>query len=216
MNADTHREPAAGRIRLIAAVVSLILVSAFIVRGSYAVFSDTTDNVDNAWAAGSVALTNDPDGGGFSDATTAEFNESELIPGDSAAGCIEVRYDGDVTAPADLTNVFLYTANLADTDGGSDSGDAAKLSDDLDMVVYIYDAGETCATGTPTTTQIFASAALGTMPTAFGSGIDSGWKPAASGEVRAFQFTWTLGTDTANDAQGDATEIDFVWEIQTS
>jgi hypothetical protein len=205
-----------GRIRLIAAVASLLLVSVFVVRGSYAVFSDSTDNVDNAWAAGSVALTNDPDGGGFSDATTAEFDESTLIPGDTGTGCIDVRYDGDVTAPADLTNVFLYTANLADTDGGSDSGDAAKLSDDLDMVVHIYDPGETCATVSPTTTQIFASDALDNMPTSFGGGIDSGWKPAATGEVRAFGFTWTLGADTANDAQGDATEVDFVWEIQTS
>lgn len=213
---SNRANPASGQIRLIAAVASLLLVSVFVVRGSYAVFSGTTDNVNNSWAAGTVELTNDPDGGGYGDATTAEFNASELIPGDTATGCIDVRYDGSVTAAASLTNVILYTANLADTDGGSDSGDAAKLSDDLDMVVTIYDPGETCATASPTTTQIFASAALDTMPTAFGSGIDSAWKPAANGEIRAFGFTWTLGSDTLNDAQGDSAQVDFVWEIQTN
>lgn len=217
---NTPASPATGagqrRARLLAAVVSMLVVSLFVVRGSYAAFSDTTDNTGNDWTAGTVALVNDPNGGGFGDATTAEFNESTLIPGDTGTGCIEVRYDGNVTAAADLTNVFLYTANLVDTDGGSDTGDAAKLSDDLDIVVNIYAASETCATATPTKTEIFASAALDTMPTTFAGGIDTQWKPSATSEIRAFEFTWTLGTDTANDAQGDSSTVDFVWEIQTS
>ena len=70
-------------MRMVAALVSLLVVSFFVYRGSSAAFSDPTDNVDNTWAAGSVALTNDPEGDGtYGDATTAEFNESDLIPGD--------------------------------------------------------------------------------------------------------------------------------------
>jgi hypothetical protein len=62
---------------------------------------------------------------------------------------------------------------------------------------------------------VFTSASLGSMPTAF-PGVDSTWKPLVNGEIRAFEFTWTLGTDTAGDAQGDAAQVDFVWELQTS
>lgn len=218
MTKGLHRAVAierAKRARLVAALLSLVVVSFFVYRGSAAIFADTTDNVTNNWAAGSLALTNDPDGSGFGDATTAEFNESGLIPGDTSSGCIDVRYDGTVTAAASLTDVFLYTANLADSDGGSDSGDGAKLSDDIDIVVNIYAASETCATASPTKTLIFASDALDNMPTTFGIGINSGWKPSATGEIRAFEFVWTLGADTASDAQGDSTQVDFVWEIQT-
>ena len=202
------------RARMAGAVISLLAVSFFVVSGSYAVFSDSTDNTGDQWAAGTVSLTNDPEGDStFGDATTAEFNESALAPGDTGAGCIDVRYEGTITGS--LTNVFLYTANLNDTDGGSDSGDAAKLSDDLDIVVNIYGSGETCATVSPTKTEIFATNPLDSMPTSFGAGVDSGWQPSATNEVRAFEFTWTLGTDTANDAQGDSAQVDFVWEIQT-
>jgi hypothetical protein len=205
------------RWRLAAALFSLIAVSLLVVRGSDAVFSDATDNTANTWNAGTVTLANDPENDGtFGDATTAEFTASTLIPGDTGTGCIDVRYDGTVTAGASLTNVVLYTANLIDTDGGSDAGDGAKLSDDLDLVVNVYGAGEDCSTAVPTKTEVFASAPLDTMPASYATGVDSGWKPAAGGEVRAFEFAWTLGADTANDAQGDAAQIDFVWEIQTS
>ncbi len=204
------------RLTPIAAIISLLVVSLFVYRGSYAAFTDYTDNQGNAWAAGTVTLVNDPDGDGtFGNATTAEFDESGLIPGDSNSGCIDVRFDGSIAA-ASLTTVALYTANLSDTDGGGDSGDAAKLSDDLDVAVNVYDAGETCATASPTRTEIRSAVPLDQLPTAFASGVDSGWTPASAGEVRAFEFTWTLGADTANDAQGDSADVDFVWEIQTS
>jgi len=204
-------------MRLVAAVISLFLVSFFVYNGSYAAFSGTTDNVSNSWAAGSVDLTNDPDGSGFGNATTAEFTESALIPGDTATGCIDVRYDGTVGA-ASLSSVVLYTANLADTDGGSDTGDAAKLSDDLDLEVGIYPAGQTCATAVGPAVSISGlnPVTLDSMPTTYAGGYDSLWTPAATGEVRAFEFTWTLGTDTADDAQGDSAQVDFVWEIRTN
>ncbi|MDH3731256.1 MAG: hypothetical protein OES13_09065 [Acidimicrobiia bacterium] len=208
-------ETSNGRLRVIAAFISLLLISFFVYNGSYAAFSGTTDNVTNTWAAGQVELTNDPDGSGFGDATTAEFTESALIPGDSDTGCIDVRYDGSVTNPLSLTNVHLYIANLVDTDFGGDAGAAAQLSDDLDMVVAIHPALSTCATPVGVPVQIF-SGSLDSMPSAFGGGIDSLWKPVLNGETRAFQFTWTLGSDTADDAQGDAAQVDFVWEIQTS
>jgi hypothetical protein len=195
----------------------MLAVSLLVVRGSYAVFSDTTDNTANNWVAGTVTLSNDPEGdGSYGDATTAEFNASLLVPGDAGTGCIDVRYDGTVISATSLTNVVLYTANLTDIDGGSDSGDAAKLSDDVDIDVNIYAAGEDCSTASPTRTEVFASAPLDTMPTSYATGIDSAWKPSATSEVRAFEFNWTFGSDTANDAQGDAAQIDFVWEIQTS
>lgn len=217
MRAGNHAEATPRRgMRLAGMVFSLLAVSFFVYRGSYAAFYDMTDNTANQWAAGSVTLTNDPDGDGtFGGSTTAEFNESTLVPGDTGTGCIDVKYEGTITDSASLTNIALYIANLSDTDGGSDTGNGAKLSDDLDIVVNIYAATETCATLVPNKTLILASSPLATLPTSFGTGVDTGWKPSATNEVRAFEFTWTLGSDTANDAQGDSAQVDLVWEIQT-
>lgn len=207
MMSTTHRRPA---MAAASGVIALALVSALVVRTSEAAFTATTNNTDNSFAAGSLALTNDHDGDGrYAASTTAEFAVTDLAPGDSGAGCIDVRYGGTLTG-ADLGNVAFYVANVNDTDGGAGAG---QLSGDLDVVVAVHDAGETCTTAVGAATVVQSSAALSAYPTTFAAGADSGWQPSASGEVRAFEFTWTLGADTTDGAQGDSVTVDFVWEV---
>jgi len=205
-----------GKLQVVsfAAFVAVLLVSGLVLTTSRAAFTAQTVNDNNSFAAGSLALTHDAP-------TSTRFNASGWVPGDSATECFNVTYSGDASSNS---GVRLFAANLTDVDGASDIGAAATLSDDLDVVVDVYAAGETCATGVPTTTTVYTSGtpvgSNGTLGgfaanhTGYVDGIDPSWIPAGTPETRAFRIQVTLGADTANDAQGDSATVDFVWEIQ--
>lgn len=189
-----------------AAATSLVLVSFLVLQTTSATFTDSTSSPGESWTAGTVVL-DDNDGG------TALFSVDGLVPGDTGSKCIEVTYSGS----ADPSAVKLYVSALADTDGaGGDTAVASgQLSDDLDLTVDLYAAGESCATGTPTT-NVFSGTlnTFGTANTDYSSGVGT-WDPTASSDLtRAYNFTWTLGTDTADDAQGDGSTATFTWETQ--
>lgn len=199
---------------LLAGVLALLLVSALITRTSQAAFTARADSPGNQFVSGSMLLEGDHDGDGtFSATTGAEFNEVGMVPGDSGTGCIDVRYGGSVTDAADLTNVVFYVTDVVDTDGsGTDVGTAAQLSDDLDLTVSVNDG--TCAV--PGTTVASTAGTLASFDGDFTtSSWDTTWKPTTTGEVRAFEFTWTLGADTADDAQGDSAAVTLVWEVNS-
>ena len=78
------------RIQATAALLSLLIVSALVYRTSSAAFTDNTDNPANNWAAGTVTLVDD-DG---DNASSAMFDTTNMVPGDSISNCIEVDYTG--------------------------------------------------------------------------------------------------------------------------
>lgn len=184
-------------------IAGVAIVSTMVVRSSSAAFTGQTGNAGNTWDAGTVTLTDN-------DAGSAKFSVANLRPTDAGNACIEVTYTGSLTPAA---SVKLYAA-VTDSDGaGTDTGAAAQLSDDLDVTVSIYGATETCATVTPTKSTVFTTAALGTMPASYATGVNSTWTPTGgANETRAFEIAYVLGSDTANDAQGDGTAADFTWE----
>ena len=98
----------------IAAMASLVAVSALVYQTSNAAFTDTTDNAGSSWAAGSVTLTDD-DGG------SAMFTSADMVPGDVVENCITVDYTGSTF---DLDQVKLYGSV---TDNG--------LGGELDLLV---------------------------------------------------------------------------------
>lgn len=120
------------------------------------------------------------------------------------------------------------TVTLTDDDGaGQTTGvNAEKLSDDVDVTVETMDsttyAGTTCTAwrdeegGTELLgTEIFASNAVANMGTDYSTGHGT-WVPAAKSEKVIYLVHWTLGTDTANDAQGDGVDVTFTWEAQSA
>lgn len=196
---------------LLAGVIALLLVSVLITRTSQAAFTARTANPSNDFLSGTMLLENNP-GGGFGASTSAEFTEIGLVPGDTGTGCIDVKYSGSVTDAADLTNVVFYVTNLVDGDGsGTDTLAAAQLSDDLDLDISVND-GTCTSPGAPVAST---SGTLASFDGGFTTGWDSTWQPASNGEVRAFEFTWTLGSDTLDDAQGDSAAFTLNWEINS-
>ena len=193
------------KIQLLSVLAALTLVSMMVLRTSSAAFSGTTENAGNSWDAGTVTLTDD--GGG-----SALFTATGMVPGDTSTQCIEVTYTGSV----DTSGTAFYVSAYTDSDGASDTGAAAELSDDLDVDVVMGAAGDSCAlwTGVGATT-LHSATALQSLPATYGAG-GTAWTPTAAVDtMRAFQITVTLGADTANDAQGDGATATFTWEAQS-
>lgn len=179
-------------------VVGVALVSTMVVRASSAAFTGSTSNDANTWDAGTVTLTDN-------DAGAAMFKAANLRPGDTAKKCVEVTYTGSLT-PAEAIKIHGVI------DSGTSPAASATLSDDLDIVLNIYAATQTCATANPTPSPVYSGTLAG-LPSGYATGSTTAWTPAGgASEVRAFELTYTLGTDTSNDAQGDGATANFVWE----
>ena len=78
--------------RLVAVVAAFLVTGTFVVRGSQAAFTDTTDNMGSSVTAGNVDLIDDD--------STFLFNVPTMTPGDSVENCILVTYQGSIADPA--------------------------------------------------------------------------------------------------------------------
>lgn len=189
------------RLQLGATLAAVVLVSALVLRVSEAAFTATTENAANNWEAGTVTLTDNDGGSALFDSAT----DGVLAPGDTiATKCIEVTYTGNVAPGAAIT---LAATSITDSDGaGGDTTVASgQLSDDLDVTADMGAAGATCTTWTLGTNVYTGTLAAFTT-------VQNTWTPVLGTDtVRAFQFTVTLGADTADDAQGDGSTATFTW-----
>jgi len=170
------------------AVTVLLVVSALVFGTSRAAFSATTTNPNNSWDSGTVTLTDDQSG-------SALFTSTDMVPGDEANNCIEVTYGG---SSFDLTAVRLY-ATVTD----------AGLADDFDVVI---DEVNNCST--KSSPQNIFTGTLVTMPATYALG-DTGFTPSSGDEIRGYDITVTLGTDTANTEQNKGADADFTWEVRS-
>jgi hypothetical protein len=178
--------------------VGLLASAALVWSASYAAFSSTTQNPDNNWDSGTVALSDD-------DTNTAMFAASNLEPGSTGSHCIVVTSTGSLPS-----TVKLYGANASTT---------KALSDYLSLTVEQGSGGSFggCSGFTATSTAYSGTLAqFASTRTGFGSGVGS-WAPTgAANESRTYKFTYTLDSATPNTAQGGTAAIGFTWEAQNS
>jgi hypothetical protein len=176
------------KVQLVTAITVLLILSSLVYGTSRAAFSATTTNPANSWDSGTVTLTD-------SQAGTALFASTNMVPGDQINNCVEVTYGGN---SYDLTPIRFYATV---TDGG--------LADDLDVVV---DEVDDCTTKsnpgnvfTGPLTTISADYTLG----------DVVFTPTSGDTMRGYDITVTLGTDTLNTEQNMTADADFTWEVRT-
>src|SRR4051812_21089686 len=183
------------------ALVAVLVSGALVLSATNAAFTATTTNPGNAYAAGTVTLSDNDSG-------TAMFNPANLKPGDSYSSCITVAYTG--TLPA---LVKLY---------GTTTGTGLAPYLDLTVTRGTISSGGfgDCTNFTPDSTDfghgagVIYTNTLGSFPTSVGTGVDDlhavgvpeAW---TTGETRAYKFTATL-QDT-NAAQGLTATEDFTW-----
>lgn len=194
---DNMIEQARGRrLNLVIAVLSLVFVSALVVRTSASAFSATTNNSANSWTAGDVVLVDD-------DLAAAMFTVTAMKPLETQTKCIEVTYQGSLDA-----TVTLYGALTA--------GDG--LDDYLNLTVYRGSGGSfTDCTGFSSSETVYTGTLDGFTGTHtnFGNGAGT-WAPTGGGvdDDMTYQFVVTLQDDNA--AQGLTSTATFTWEAQNS
>jgi len=190
----------AGTYRVIAGVVSLLLVSALIVTTSRAAFSDTTDNTSNSFTAGNVDLSDDDSG-------ATRFTVTDMVPGDTITRCIVVTYGGSV----DPSVVNMYSGGFVD------SGD---FGDYLNVTVDEGDGG-TYADCTGFTEDDVGAEFAGTLTsfdathTSYATGFGE-WDPSAAAQFKTYQITVELDASTPDAEQDESvTALNFTWEVQS-
>jgi spore coat-associated protein N len=189
------------RLRLLAAnprlalgaLLTLLLAAAAVV-GSGADFTASSANPSNTFAAGTMTILNSKEG-------TAVLSATNLRPGNSANGTVDIQNSGSLsgaftltrTTPvdSDASNPLSGKLNLTIVDCGTWSGATPPTCGDGDDVTK-YTGGTVAQMGTAG----HAVSALGTY---------------AASEKHRYQFTVTLDTSAGNPYQGDTSSVEFDW-----
>lgn len=210
---------------LSAVVVSVVAAGTLVWNVAYAAFSSSTTNAGNAWASGTVAVSNDHSGSAvFSAADVkpdtgtsalAPPGTGALVASTTSAGgsaCFKVTYSGSVAA-----NVHLY-ATVTNT--GTDGGLGQFLLLDIDTGTDSAPGTDTnCATYT-SSSYLYGSAGntnafVNGLPTTYAAGL-AGWNGATGGTSKWYRVSWLLPANVANTAQAEQVQVDLVWEAQGS
>jgi hypothetical protein len=197
-------------LRAFAPVAGLLAVGLLVWQGSYAAFSAQTNNTGNAWASGSLTLTNDGGTGAYATTpfnTVGVFNEAAIKPLDTRIRCLTVKAGGTSGG-----NLVFYRGAV----GGS-AALAAQIG--LTIVaapVSAVDLGVTAACANfPGGATIANNVALSALPRTYATGLGS-TAVAPGVKFVAYKFTYTFNSAGAGDnaLQSLSTNADFSWEIQ--
>lgn len=186
--------------------LALVLATFAVASPSYSVFSRTTSDTANAWAAGTVVLQNNSSG---TDAQTgsALFTVPNLQPNSpSASKCVAVTSTG--TTPS---AVSLYVSGLSPT-GTSSVGYYTLMT----VAIGTGSSGTNGdCTGFNQTGVLATSTRLTAMPATFAAGA-TGWGPTGNGsETRVFKFTYSVDNTIPNTLQSSSVTATFTWEAQS-
>jgi hypothetical protein len=169
-------------------MLAAVLLAVGIAIGSGAAFTAQTSNPSNTFASGTLSMSNSKD-------NAAILTASNMKPGDSATGTVDIQNNGTVSGAFSLSRSAL-----------SNSDSSNPMSDKMNLVVK--DCGDfssgtpTCDAGDPvkysgTLTAMTSSVALGTY---------------AADEKHRYEFTATFDASAGNQYQGDSTTATFQWD----
>ncbi len=189
MSSSTSRH-----VRLSAGVLAVFAAALLAFQSTGAAFSATTENAGNAFAAGSVTLSDNDSG-------TAMFNLPNMKPNDAAVGCIEVTYSGSLDP-----EVRTY--------GASTAGDGLEAY--LDLTIE-RGTGTCAAFGTATAvwtngTDGDLGVYLGAV-TNYATGV-ANWSPTGGGPADVVPYRFTMALQDNTLAQGKTVTVTFTWEAQ--
>jgi len=189
--------------RSLAALATLLVAGAVVV-GSGAVFATQTANPSNAFASGILSQSNSGSG-------SAVLTASQLIPGSSKTGTVDIANTGTVSGVFSLAETDLVDQGSSDGSTGDGTGRTSnKLSGKLNLV--IQDCGlwtsnntvePTCPADSDTTTGQKYDGTLGGV----GSSVALG--SYAAGDKHRYKFLVTFpnggaptGTLTSSSTTG--------------
>ncbi len=192
-------------LRAATPLAALLIAALLIWQGSNAAFSATTDNTNDAWATGSLTLTNNGGGTSYLGTTAALFTESNLKPGDTGAKCITVHSGG--TLPG---NLRLYRGTVSGTN-------SAALAAVLDVTVDAVAVSAT--TNVPANCSGYSGGSggavyngtLNAMPSTYAGA--SGTAVAGGPQRVVYRIGWTVNSSAGNTVQSSSAQANLIWEI---
>lgn len=204
-------------VRAVAPVAGLLAAGLLVWQGSYAAFSATTDNTDDAWSTGTMALTNNGGGTAFAGSTTALFTEDDLNFGDFAEKCITVESNGSLGGDLALYRGTV-TGAAANGDPSVVLGNQLRLTVDAAPLASATDNVAADCTGFPAlATTVVNDVTLNAFPSAYGPAAKVAVSDGATTRV-AYRISWTLQSTgsalTDNPLQGYSVVADLNWELQ--
>jgi spore coat-associated protein N len=167
------------------AAMATLLIAVGVTAASGATFTAQTANPSNQFTAGTLTMTNSKN-------AAAILTASNMKPGDTATGTVDIKNTGSVSGAFTLGKTALTN---------SDTG--TPMAPKLNVVVTDCGTDVNCALGTSTNVYTGTLAAMGT-------GIALG--NFAGGAEHRYQFDVTLDTSTDNTYQGDNSVATFTWD----
>ncbi|MDP9145339.1 MAG: hypothetical protein M3N43_11695 [Actinomycetota bacterium] len=192
-------------LRAATPLAALLVAALLIWQGSNAAFSATTDNTNDAWATGSLALTNNGGGTTYSGTTAALFTENNLKPGDTGAKCITVQSGGTLAG-----SLKLYRGAVTGTN-------SAALAAVLDVTVDAVAVSSSTNVQANCTGYIGGSSGavyngtLSAMPSTYAAA--SGTAVAAGTQRVVYRIGWTINSGATNGVQSSSAQANLIWEI---
>ena len=192
-------------LRAATPLAALLVAALLIWQGSNAAFSATTDNTNDAWATGSLTLTNNGGGSSYQGTTTALFNESNLKPGDTGAKCITVHSGGTLAG-----SLKLYRGTIS---GTNSAALAAVLDVTVDAVAVSASTNvqANCTGYTGGSSGAAFNGTLNSMPSTYAA---AGATAVAAGPQRVvYRIGWTVNAGATNSVQSSSAVANLIWEI---
>jgi len=201
--AKRTRRPASRARKLLLTALVIGVVGAGMSVGTYAVFSATTDNTGNSFAAGTVAISDN-------DAGAAMLSLANAKPTDSDSACIRISYTGTLNS-----TVRLY---------GTVSGSLASyLTLTVTRGTDSAPSFDSCANFTADATNYLGAGAgviyqgsLASYPATYAAGIVDPipGSPETWVTNEAHSYRYTISLDDNNAAQGLTGSASFTWEAR--
>ncbi len=206
-----NRTTRARAVRSVAPVAGLLAAGLLVWQGSYAAFNATTTNQSDAWATGSLSLTNNGGTATYSGTTAALFTESGLKIADTGSKCITVQSGGTLAGSLKLFRGAITGTNSVNL------APALRVTVEAAGVAAATNVAANC-TNFPASgiTTLHNAVSLSALPTDYASA--TGVAVATGTQRVAYRISWSLPTtgSTAGDnaLQSSAAQADLTWEIQ--
>ena len=167
--------------------------------GTYSAFTATSTNTGNAFASGSVAISDNDSNGSMLALSNAK-------PGDSSTGCIKATYTGTLAASVRLygtiTGTLAQYLTLTVTRGTNTSAFSSCANFSADATDYIGSGAGVVYNGN-----------LSAFPATWTAGVvdPTSW---SQNDAHAYKFVVTLQDN--NSAQGLTSTAGFTWEARNN
>jgi len=203
-------------LRAAAPVAGLLAAGLLVWQGSYAAFSATTSNTNDAWTTGNLVLTNNggtgtgtAGSGTYAASTAGIFAETGIKPGVSGFKCITVNSGGSLAG-----TLKLYRGAVSGTNGTNLATALTVTVDAVALGTATSNVPAACTGYAGGTSGAVYNGTLNGLGTTYAGGAGS-FALAGGTERVAYRIGWSLPASvTDNTLQGSTAQADLTWEVQ--